>query len=76
MFRAAIADLGVVASRLDPRDAQALVVVDFLVLVVQGLVGTPVVLSGRGKLKLRNGRGGQIPQSDAFSLRCRFIGAC
>src|SRR5215216_1815184 len=44
MFGAAIADLGIIASRLHSRDAQALVVVDFLVRVVQGLVGTPVVL--------------------------------
>src|SRR5262245_25526329 len=75
VLRAAIADLGVVAARLHAGDAQPLVVVDLLVLVIQGLVGTPIVLSGRRKLKFRDGRGGQIPQSDAFSLRGRFIGA-
>src|SRR5262249_11446171 len=70
-----IANLGIVMSRLNARYPQALVVVNFLVLVVQGLVWAPFVLGGRRQLKARNGCGRKIPKPDAFSLRAELAGA-
>ena len=49
--------------------------IDFLVLVVQGLVGSLTVLAGWGKLETRNGGRGQIPEPDTFALRGKFAGA-
>ena len=71
----AVTDLGVVAPRLDAGNAQPLVMIDFLVLVVQGLVGSLTVLAGWGKLETRNGGRGQIPEPDTFALRGKFAGA-
>src|SRR5436305_4689603 len=65
----AIADLGIVPPGLDTGDAQALVMIDLLVPIIQGLVGSPTILAGGRKLKIRDRCGGQVPEPDAFALR-------
>src|SRR5215831_13241622 len=69
---AGIADLGVIASGRDAGEAQPFVMVDFLVLVAEGQVGSPRVLSGRRKLKSGDGRAGEVPQANAFALRAEL----
>src|SRR6266702_1325746 len=66
-----IADLRVVAAGLDAGGARPLIMVDLLVLVIQGLVRTPVGLAGRRKLEAGNGLRRQIPEPDALALALR-----
>ena len=49
--------------------------IDLFVLVVERLVRSPAVGSGRGKLETGNGRGGEVPEPDTFSLRGKFASA-
>src|SRR3954471_10393867 len=68
-----IADPGVVAAGLDAGDAQPLVVVALLVLVVQALVRPPLGLPGRRELEPGDRLRRQIPEPNtlAFGLRER-----
>ena len=70
----AIAHRGIIASGLDPGDAQALVVIDLLVPVVQGQVRAPGVFAGGRKLETGDRRRRQVPEPDALALRHELAG--
>src|SRR5690242_1888097 len=68
-----VSKLHVIASRVDARDAQALVVVDRAVAIVLVLVGVPGIAPGRRELQARDCIEREIPESNGLlALRHRL----
>src|SRR5438105_2833742 len=63
-----VGELDVVAARRNPGDAQPLIVIDAAVGIVRALIDAPGILSGGRELQVRHGRGGEIPETNAFAL--------
>src|SRR5260370_14237772 len=62
-----VGELGVVAARRNPNDAQPFVVLDGSVGIVRTLIGAPGVLPGRRELPAGRGRGGGVAEAHAFA---------
>src|SRR5260370_21640069 len=62
-----VGELGVVAARRNPNDAQPFVVIDGSVGIVRTLIGAPRVLPRPRELQVGPGRGGEIPEANAFA---------